>query len=198
MRTYKIRSQEDLDKFKDHYGYKIKGNAEFERRVKVEHRLRVEGYLWIKNDDWIRTDDSIEVKNWIKSDYDIEAGGSIKTGGSIEAGTWIEADDSIEADGSIKAGESIKAGGLIEAGGSIEALQGGITLGRHLTCGGTLSFARKLFAGTSPYSWDLYISKEVKCKKLLSGTIVYGDLIETDRTPPEEIQIGGATYVLKG
>ena len=30
MQTYIIKNQKDLNKFKDDYGYKIDGNAEFE------------------------------------------------------------------------------------------------------------------------------------------------------------------------
>ena len=97
MQTYIIKSQKDLDKFKDDYGYYIDGNAEFEFSADFTGRLKVDGYLFIK------------------ADLYIEAGGYIKAGGYIEAGWYIK------AGGSIKAGEYIEAGGFygIVAGLSI-------------------------------------------------------------------------------
>jgi len=44
MKTYKITSQKDLDKFKDEYGYKIDGNAEFSYTAIFEGRLSVEEF----------------------------------------------------------------------------------------------------------------------------------------------------------
>ena len=154
MRTYKITSLKELDKFKDDLGYTIDGNAEFSFNVVLDGRLKVEGYLWIE------------------------------AGSSIEAGDWIEAGDSIEA------------GSWIKAGGWIEVLRGGITVGTSLSCKGSLKFALKLFAGTSPYSWCADCSKEVRCGKLEGGTIVYGDLVETGLpdAPKETIEIGGIKY----
>ena len=142
MRTYKITSLKELDKFKDDLGYTIDGNAEFSFNVVLDGRLKVEGYLW------------------------------------IEAGSWI------------------KAGSWIEAGDWIEVLRGGITVGTSLSCKGSLKFALKLFAGTSPYSWCADCSKEVRCGKLEGGTIVYGDLVETGLpdAPKETIEIGGIKY----
>jgi hypothetical protein len=95
----------------------------------------------------------------------------------------------------IKAGDWIKAGSWIEAGSSIEAVLGGITCGLSITCRGLLKFKLKLFAGTSPYSWNANCSKEVKCGKL-EGNVVYGDVIETGLpdAPKETITIGGIEY----
>lgn len=84
----------------------------------------------------------------------------------------------------------------------IEALRGGITAGLNISCNGLLRFKLRLFAGTSPYSWNEDCSKEVKCGKL-EGNVVYGDIIETglpdepEITNPPEITFDGATYVLK-
>ena len=61
MKTYIIKNDKDLLKFKDDYGYKIDGNAEFEYSADFTGRLLVDGYLFIK------------------------------AGGSIEAGEYIEA-----------------------------------------------------------------------------------------------------------
>ena len=190
MKTYKITNQKDLDKFKDEYGYKIDGNAEFSYTAIFEGRLSVEGYLSIKAGDWIEAGGSIK------------AGGSIEAGGWIEAGEWIKAGYSITAGGSITASNSITAGDSITAGGSIKVLRGGITAGLNISCNGLLKFKLRLFAGTSPYSWNEDCSKEVKCGKL-EGNVVYGDIIETglpdepEITNPPEITFDGATYVLK-
>jgi len=106
---------------------------------------------------------SIEVTGYIS----IKAGDWIKAGGSIKAGGWIEAD------------------GWIKAGTSIKAIRGGVTAGLQITCTGLLKFKLRLFAGTSPDSWDENCSKEVRCGKL-EGNVVYGDVIETG-LPDEEI-----------
>ena len=45
MKTYIIKNDKDLAKFKDEYGYKIDGNAEFEYSAEFTGRLLVEGYL---------------------------------------------------------------------------------------------------------------------------------------------------------
>ena len=58
MKTYIIKSDKDLLKFEDDYGYEIDGNAEFEYSTEFTGRLLVKGYL------------------------------SIKAGGSIEAGEY--------------------------------------------------------------------------------------------------------------
>jgi hypothetical protein len=177
MTTHVIKNQKDLDKFKDGYGYVIEGNAEFQFSAEFTGRLKVTGYLWIKAGD------------------SIEAGGSIEAGSWIEAGDWIKAGGSIEAGGWIKAGGWIEAGSSIKAGSWIEAVLGGITCGLSITCRGLLKFKLKLFAGTSPYSWNANCSKEVKCGKL-EGNVVYGDVIETGLpdAPKETITIGGIEY----
>ena len=84
----------------------------------------------------------------------IETGWSIKSGESIEAGSDIKAGKNIEADKYIEAGLSIEAGENIEAKHSILA---GVCWWREIK------------------DKDLVI----KCKKLISGTIKHGKLIET-------------------
>ena len=88
METYTINSAKELEKYKENYGYHIKGNAEFNYSAEFTGRLLVDGYL------------------------SIEAGGSIKAGGYIEAGGSIEAGDSY----GISAGLSITAKGTISFG----------------------------------------------------------------------------------
>jgi len=190
MKTYKIISQKDLEKFKDGFGYKIDGNAEFSYTAIFDGRLEVEGYLEIKAGDWIKAGDSIEVGSWIKAGY------SIKAGSYIEAGSWIEAGDSIKAGDSIEAGDSIKAGGLIEAGYSIKAgswikagysikagSSYGIQAGLNITCKGTLSFGSKAFAGINTWREISNEEKTITCSKMIGGGVVeYGLLVETGET----------------
>ncbi len=88
----------------------------------------------------------------------------------------------------IKAGWGIKAGTGIEAGWGIEAGEG-IKAGEGIECKLALSFGYNLFAGTA--TWTKTPTKTVKCGKLVSGTIVHGDLIETGL--PEEEKLPDAT-----
>jgi UDP-3-O-[3-hydroxymyristoyl] glucosamine N-acyltransferase len=151
MKTYKIKSQKDLEKFKDEYGYYINGNAEFEYSAEFPGRLLVGGYLYIGAGSYI------------------EAGGYIKAGESIEAGSSIEAGGYIEAGGSIEAGESIEAGTF-----------SGITAGLQITCKGTLSFGLKAYAGICAWRAISDEEKIITCSKLVGGGVVeYGILRET-------------------
>ena len=187
MKTYKIKSQKDLEKFKDEYGYYINGNAEFEYSAEFPGRLLVGGYLYIGAGSYIEAGGYIKAGESIEAGSSIEAGGYIEAGGSIEAGTYIEAGSSIEAGGYIKAGESIEAGGYIEAGGSIEAGESieagtfsGITAGLQITCKGTLSFGLKAYAGICAWRAISDEEKIITCSKLVGGGVVeYGILRET-------------------
>ena len=199
MKTYKIKSQKDLEKFKDEYGYYINGNAEFEYSAEFPGRLLVGGYLYIGAGSYIEAGGYIKAGESIEAGSSIEAGGYIEAGGSIEAGTYIEAGssieaggyikagESIEAGGYIKAGESIEAGGYIEAGGSIEAGESieagtfsGITAGLQITCKGTLSFGLKAYAGICAWRAISDEEKIITCSKLVGGGVVeYGILRET-------------------
>lgn len=53
METYIIKSQKDLDKYKDDFGYHIEGNAEFEYPAEFTGRLLIDGYLYIKAGGYI-------------------------------------------------------------------------------------------------------------------------------------------------
>ena len=86
MKTYIIKSEKDLEKFKDDYGYYIDGNAKFEYSADFTGRLKVDGYLEVK-------------AGWsIKAGGYIEAGGYIKAGGSygISAGLQITCKDELK------------------------------------------------------------------------------------------------------
>ena len=100
MKTYKITSQKDLEKFKDDYGYKIDGNAEFSYTAIFDGRLDVEGYL------------VTEAGSYIKAGSWIEAGYSIEAGDFIKAGSWIKAGDSY----GIQAGLNITCKGTLSFG----------------------------------------------------------------------------------
>ena len=168
METYTINSAKELEKYKENYGYHIKGNAEFNYSAEFTGRLLVDGYLSIK------AGGSIEAGGSIKAGGYIEAGWSIKAGGSIEAG------GSIKAGGSIEAGWYIEAGGPIEAGGSIEAGDSyGISAGLSITAKGTISFGLNAYAGIK--TWDIAAKEEktITCSKLLKGNVEYGILKET-------------------
>lgn len=91
MQTYTIKNQNELDKFKDRYGYYINGNAEFEFTAIFTGRLLIDGYLYIKAGESIEAGQSIEAGGYIKAGWSIKAGGYIKAGGSygISAGLSI-------------------------------------------------------------------------------------------------------------
>ena len=96
----------------------------------------------------------------------IEAGWGIKAGLSIESGMGIEAGWGIKSGMGIKSGLSIESGEGIEAGEGIE-------------CKGVLSFAKRLFAGTSVYQDTTAEIKTVICGKIKGGVVCYGDVTET-------------------
>ena len=168
MRTLRLTSKDfkEVDGYKEYTGKEdltnFEGNLEVEANIGWMKflRIKVSGYILIEAGNWIKVGDWIEAGGWI------EAGNSIEAGDSIKAGNWI------------KAGDSIEAGGWIEAGDWIEAVHGGITCGLQLTCKGLLKFNLRLFAGTSPYSWNEIADKTVTCGKL-DGNVVHGDVVET-------------------
>ena len=102
----------------------------------------------------------------------IEAGWGIKSGMGIKAGLSIESGMGIEAGWGIKSGMGIKSGLSIESGEGIEA-------GEGIECKGVLSFAKRLFAGTSVYQDTTAEIKTVICGKIKGGVVCYGDVTET-------------------
>ena len=72
----------------------------------------------------------------------------------------------------IKAGYSVKAGAGIEAGDGIEA-------GFGITCKKSLNIGLRIFAGLYLWRKPTKEELEIKCGKLESGEVCYGDLIET-------------------
>ena len=53
----------------------------------------------------------------------------------------------------------------------------------------------RIFAGVAPWSWVNKEHREIKCGKLVSGEIGYGDLIETGLEETAEIiELNGVKY----
>jgi len=170
MKTFQIRSDKDLEQFKDEYGYNITGNAEFIHSVDIEKRIIVDGYLEVK------AGRAIKAGRYIKAGEYIEAGGAIKAGRYIEAGEYIKAGEYIEAGGSIEAGE------YIEAGGSY-----GISAGLYISAKGVIKFGLKCFAGICTWREISDEEKTITCSKFEGGTLEYGILKETGTAEIEEL-----------
>lgn len=66
MKTYIIKSEKDLEKFKDDYGYYIDGNAEFEYSAEFTGRLKVDGYLEVKAGGYIKAGQSYGISAGLK------------------------------------------------------------------------------------------------------------------------------------
>jgi NDP-sugar pyrophosphorylase family protein len=182
MKTHIIKSEKDLEKFKDDYGYHIDGNAEFEYSADFTGRLLVDGYLEVKAGEYIKAGESIEAGWYIKAGWYIEAGWYIKAGRYIEAGWYIEAGSSIEAGGSIEAGSSIEAGGSIEAGVGIVSML-------YIKCKGELKAGLRIFSGICNWRDITDEDKKIECSKLTGGEIVFGDLVETGEEEKVTIKI---------
>ena len=90
----------------------------------------------------------------------------IKAGRGIEAGRGIKAGSGIEAGWGIEAGLGIKAGWGIEAGCGI-------------TCKLELNIKLRIFAGLCLWRNPQKEEFVIKCGKLESGEVCYGNLIET-------------------
>ena len=78
MKTIKISNKEELEKYKDKYGYKIPWNAIFTYSADFKGRLEVEWYLCIEKECSMVTGRFIEV------------GGFIKAGGYLEDWRYIK------------------------------------------------------------------------------------------------------------
>lgn len=133
----------------------------------------------------------IEAGRGITAGGGITAGMGIKAGEGIKAGRGIKAGMGIEAGGGITAGEGVKAGRYIEAGGGIKARAcitagDGITAGEgviagwDIEAGEDIKVENRIFAGTAPYRSEATCKKEIRCRRLVSGTVAYGTLIETE------------------
>ena len=98
METYQINNSQDLERFKDDFGYKINGNVEFNYSPDITGRLFVDG--------------SITAGGYIEADWYIQAGGYIEASRYIKAGEYIQAGD----DYGISAGRYITCKGTLSFG----------------------------------------------------------------------------------
>jgi len=172
METYKIKSQKELEKFKDEFGYYVKGNLEANCSLDIEKRLKVDGYLSIEAGESIKAGESIEAGWSIKAGGSIEAGWSIKAGGSIEAGEYY----GISAGLSITCKESLSFG--LKAFAGIKTWGEATEEDKTITCG-------KLVKGEVAYgilnetglTSETKTGKKVKIR-LAEGNIVEGEIID--------------------
>ena len=133
--------------------------------------FNIEGNLEIEKSGWCRFEDNIS------ADGDISAEGDIFVDGNISA------DGNIFADGDISVN-----------GGILKALYG-ITAGLKIFAKTKIECGMRIFAGVAPWSWVNKEHREIKCGKLVSGEIGYGDLIETELEETAEIiELNGVKY----
>ena len=117
----------------------------------------------------------IEKSGWCRFKGDISAEGDIFAKGNISAEGYISADGDISAKGDISA-----------EGGILKAFYG-ITAGLRIFAKTKIECGMRIFAGVAPWSWVNKEYREIKCGKLVSGEIGYGDLIETGLEETAEI-----------
>jgi len=124
---------------------------------------------------------------YISAVGDIFAKCDICAEGYIFAKGYIFAEGDISAEGSISAGGYIFAKDGISAKGGILKAFYGITAGLKIFAKTKIECGMRIFAGVAPWSWVNKEHREIKCGKLVSGEIGYGDLIETGLEETAEI-----------
>ncbi|MDD4923779.1 MAG: hypothetical protein PHF74_02945 [Dehalococcoidales bacterium] len=129
----------------------------------------------------------VEATGNIQSGKMIKSGWDMKAGVDIKAGMGIESREGIKAGRNIKAAQDIRADKRIEAGGDIEA-GWGIRSVLCISCEGTLSAQYGIFAGVCTYkviaSDDSLLEandRKIFCRKLISGDVLYGILVEREK-----------------
>ena len=137
----------------------------------------------------------IEKTGWCRFETYIFAKGYISAEGYISAKGNIFAEGDIFAKGNISAQGGISAQGYISAEGGILKATYGITAGLKIYAKTTIECGMRIFAGTSPWNWVTKEHREIKCGKLLSGKVAYGDLIETGL--PEDDEVSKALQLLE-
>ena len=95
--------------------------------------------------------------------------GALKVAGYI----WAKAGSGIKAGEGIKAGWGIKAGEGIEAGWGIKA-------GFSITCKASLRSGLRIFAGLCLWRLPKPEESRVECKRLESGQVAFGELVEAE------------------
>lgn len=158
--------------------YLFKGDlhSDDEIDIDLDDRLVIEGNL--------TSGSSIHAKFGVEATKDITAGEGIRVGHGLKAGASIKAGKDVDAGHGIEAGESIKAGHGVKAGLGIKATEDikagfGIEAGDDIEAE-TISSSRRIFVGTSLYRSSEDGRRAVKCKNLLKGEVVYGDLVIVD------------------
>ncbi len=149
------------------------------------------GRLVIRGD--LKVDDDLEIACNLFVTGSIVSGSHIHAIGSIEAGEGIKANGNISAASNIKAGWSIEAGGRVSSGSEIKT-EGGIIAGFSIRAK-TISSDR-IFAGLCSWRSPTPEEKQIRCEKLLSGTVEYGELVITKPEPPKFIEQDGYKYQL--
>ena len=144
-----------------------------------EDLFNIEGNLEIEKSGWCKFKGDISADGGIFADGDIFAEGDIFTKGDIFTDGDISAKGDISADGGISVNGGIFAGGDISANGGILKALYGITAGLKIFAKTKIECGMRIFAGVAPWSWVNKEHREIKCGKLVSGEIGYGDLIET-------------------
>ena len=111
--------------------------------------------------------------------------------GSLDLSVKVEGHVEIEAGlGRVRFAKSLWATGCIRAG-----VRSGISAGEGISAGGVLKVAYRVFAGIS--RWIEKPTDEqlaITCSKLESGTVCYGNLIETGETPSIEVTLTPTEY----
>jgi hypothetical protein len=199
MNTYFIKKSDlDSDNFYTGPTSYFDGHLEANENlgtVKFKTNLITKGYICFK------TDSGIEAGEGIKAGFGIEAGLGIKAGEGIKAGFGIEAGEGIKAGLGIKAGEGIEAREGIKAGFGIEAGEGikaglGIEAGLGIV-GKTIQSGLRIFAGLCIWRLPFNSELEIKCQKLISGTVASGNLVIIEpkvEKPVETIKVGSLVF----
>ena len=76
---------------------------------------------------------------------------------------------------------------LVVSGSIVAKAGSGISAGWGIECKRSLSFTKRLFAGTSVYRDKTNEIKYIKCGKLEGGTVCYGDVEETGLSNESEV-----------
>ncbi len=154
------------------------GDIECGETIFVGNDLVVEGN--IKANHCILANGNIKAGKIIKSGWDLKASLDLESGMGIASGEGIKVGRNIKAAQDIRAEKRIEAGGDIEAGWGIRSVL-------CISCNGTLSAQYWIFAGVCTYkvipsddSLRESDDRKIFCRKLLSGNVLYGILVEKE------------------
>ncbi|MEM9165989.1 MAG: hypothetical protein AAGB48_03085 [Planctomycetota bacterium] len=163
--------------------------SDYDGHIELESDL---GWVRFEGDVCARGQIYAKAGSGIKAGLGIEAGLGIKAGLGIEAGLGIKAGSGIEAGLGIKAGLGIEAGSGIEAGEGIEA-GSGILCGFGIACA-ALAVSARIVCGACHWREPEGEESEIRCTRLVSGTVVLGTLVEVGE-PNQPDSEDGATRI---